>query len=548
MKFILLLIVFVFLALMPIWFQLGGVPIGARSDGRYAAVSRDMADNGHWLIPHDENGPHLTKPPLTYWSEAACIRLFGPTAWAVRLPNAIAGSMVVIGTLLLGSYLYGRRVGFIAAGLVSVMPLTVIIHRLTLTDGLLAAVWLGILAGGYFCIAQPRRAMWVWLLWGSMAVGWLIKGPVAWIPLLCIVCWLVAGGRIVQLRHLRLWRGICLSLLPIFVWVLAVYFQDTSSADVWRHEVGGRLAGGGSHGEPPWYFLGLFLAGLFPATLAMDLPWINRSWSREWARLRRADDVYFWIWAVVLPLVIFSIPSGKLPSYILPLCPPMAILGALTLENWLLGRYDALRPLPGKWLPRRPEMPLAMLIVTVVCYIGSVVAAAIILGFGLVWIALPFAVVPVACGYLFVIDRQRALRPKAIVLVWVSIVVSILWGEAMATHFVRPMGTPALIQMVKRQTAIAEPVFTTFSHYDHSLSYYTGRFVKRSQTPQDLQQHVESFGDALIITASEKRWRSYLKRYPQERGRYREVLRWQDWPEKTYHVLLRPVQKPQISD
>lgn len=548
MKNRLLLIAFVLLALLPIWFQLGGGPIGPRSDGRYAAVSRDMADNGRWLIPHDENGPHLTKPPLTYWSEAASIRLFGPTAWAVRLPSALAGSIVVIGTLLLGTSLYNRRVGLIAAGLVSVMPMAVTIHRLTLTDGLLAAAWLGILAGGYFCIAQPRRAIWIWLLWGSMAIGWLIKGPVAWIPLLCIVCWLLAGRRVGQLRHLRLWRGLCLSLLPMLAWALLVYLGTPDAMDVWRHEVGGRLTGGGSHGEPPWFFLGLFMVGLFPATLAMDLPWLNRGASHEWARLRRADDVYFWVWAVVLPLVIFSIPSGKLPSYILPLCPPMAILGALTLENWLLGRYDAMQPSPGKWLPRRPEIPLVMFIVTSVCYLGSIVTAAMVLGAGQLWIALPFGLAPVACGYLFITRREHGLRPKAILLVWISLVASILWCEAMSTHFTTRTGTPALIQRIKRQTGLAEPVFTTFSHYDHSLSFYTGRFVKRSQTPEDLQEHMDRYGDALIITASEKRWRAYLKKNPVERGRYREIFRWQDWPQKTYHVLLQPLPSSEVPD
>lgn len=555
-----LIFAFVFLALLPIWFELGGVPIGARSDGRYAAVSRDMADNGHWLIPHDENGPHLTKPPLTYWAEAVCIRWLGPTALAVRIPSAIAGSLVVIGTLLIAWRLYGRRVGLVAMGLVSVMPLSVILSRLTLTDGLLAAAWLGILAGGYFCVTQPDddarpgRAFWCWLLWSSMAAGWMIKGPVALIPLACVLGWMITSGRIRQWRRLRLFTGMSLAILPLLLWAVVVYRHDPAVIAVWWDEVGGRLAGGGSHPKSPLFFLGVFLAGLFPASLAMDLPWFNQPWREVWARFRRGDAVYFWGWAIVLPLVLFSLPQGKLASYILPLCAPMAIFSALILENWLTGRYDYSRveasasdaltgsaqPLRKGIFPILPPIPLALLIVTSVCYVGCIVAAGVVMGLDSIWIALPFGIVPLACVYLLKIQKQPQRRLTAMVLVWLSILLSILWGEAMATRVARPFGTPAMLAVLEQKTGLAHPPMTTFGRLDNSLSFYTGRFATSSGDIDDLHQQVAEHGRSLIISASATHWNNYLRKHPQEVGRYEQVMSWRDWPKKKHHLLLRP--------
>ena len=86
-----LVILMVIIGSLPIFYGLGNHPLYGRSDARYAEVSREMAAGGEWLIPQKGDRPHLTKPPLVYWAEAAMMRLEGPTELAARLPSAIAG-------------------------------------------------------------------------------------------------------------------------------------------------------------------------------------------------------------------------------------------------------------------------------------------------------------------------------------------------------------------------------------------------------------------------------------------------------------------------
>jgi 4-amino-4-deoxy-L-arabinose transferase-like glycosyltransferase len=535
-KLRIVVITFILAAVFPIWFELGGVPVGSRSDGRYAAVSRDMSQRASWLVPYDENGPHLTKPPLTYWTEALCIRWLGPTALAVRIPSAIAGTLVLIGTLLVGWKIAGRKVGIIAAGLLAIMPLHVVISRLTLTDGLLAAGWFGALAGAYFCVLEPRRRRWPLLLWISVAAAWMIKGPVALIPLAGVLLWLIVGQRARDIRRLRPIFGLLLSMIPVLIWALLVWVNVPEAKATWSHEILGRLAGGGNHPKGPWFFIGILLAGMFPATCAMELPWLHQRWRDVWARFRHGDDVIFWVWAIIAPLVIFSLPAGKLVSYILPLCPPMALLVALNLNSWIDGRHD--QP-PAGYNPPDPHVILPVIMTG--CAIAMVVVADVILGAGYVGIVIPFFIVPAAC-FKFMIDwRIRARRASALGLVWVSIMLSVIWGEALATHLISPWGTPAMLEHLQATTGKDDVVLTNFSDHDDSLSFYTGRFVQRSNNLQDLENQVTAHGSSLIVMAHRSSWRKLLAQHPKASDHFRQVMTWRDWPAHDDLLFFEPV-------
>lgn len=542
MKSRLLVIAFVIAALSPLWFELGGVPVGARSDGRYAAVSRDLSQRTNWLVPYGPEGPHLTKPPLTYWAEALCIRWFGPTAAAVRVPSALAGSLVVIGTLLLGWKIAGKRVGLLAAGTLAVMPLHLVVSRLTLTDGILAAGWFGIVAGGYLCIVEPKRPRnWRWpvLLWVSMAVAWMTKGPVAWIPLVAILLWLIVGKRSREIRNLRPITGILLSLIPVAAWAAAVWFLDPQAAlQTWGHEVGGRLAGGGNHPKPFWYLFVVLLGGMFPATCMLDVPLVNHRWREAWAKIRRGDHVTYWAYAVVGPLILFSIPSGKLESYILPLCPPLAILTGLMLERWLTGEND--KP-PTGYKP--PEVKGTMLVVTALCVIGAIVAAIIELGPRNGWVPVPFVIVPISCAWLMKIWSRRERRATGLAVVWLAIVFSVLWGEAMASRFVQPWGTPAMLAALEKQTGQSQPMLTCLGHDDNSLSFYTGRFVQRTDSLTDLHEQLSQHGPSLVIVAEEEKWKELIAADPAVNDQFQQVMTWRLWSKEEQLLLLRPVSR-----
>ncbi|MFT3791035.1 MAG: glycosyltransferase family 39 protein [Rudaea sp.] len=81
-------------------------PLYSPDEGRYPDVAIAMLDSGDWVHPmlHHEI-EHWAKPPLTYWSLAASIGLFGRHEFAARLPCVLAFVATILLVLWLGKRL-----------------------------------------------------------------------------------------------------------------------------------------------------------------------------------------------------------------------------------------------------------------------------------------------------------------------------------------------------------------------------------------------------------------------------------------------------------
>lgn len=508
---------FLALCALPLFFNLGGPVLGPVSDGRYAAVAAAMAraeDAAHWLVPHFEGQPHLTKPPLTYWLEALCIRTLGRNELAVRLPSAIGGLIVLLGTFSLAHYLGGLRLALLAAGLLAVMPLHIVVGRLTLTDGLLAPCWLGTLAGAYLCVDQPTRRLWPVLLWASVAVGLMVKGPLIFLPLGIVVLWLGAGRKLGELKHLHAALGLSMSLIPLLLWALAVWQFAPQAIEVWKTEVLGRATGGGEHPQGPWFFPIVLLVGCFPATCMLNLPWNNYPAPRAIQALKKADPQTLWVWAILVPLILFSIPSGKLATYILPLAPAMAILGAQVLARWLDGTYD--QPEPGI---RPPDVRHTFMVVVTLCTASGLIALALIDSLPMLWF-MPFAIVPLVAIWLQKIWLRRPQqRSLALGTCWLTLIAAIAYGQVMVPRVIDISSPWNQVRAAMAQTP-GEPVVITYGYRDYALSYYLDQDVPRTDETDELATALAQFGPSLIVAVETSDWLELKDRDPALRDRF----------------------------
>jgi len=125
--------------------------------------------------------------------------------------------------------------------------------------------------------------------------------------------------------------------------------------------------------------------------------------------------------------------------------------------------------------------------------------------------------------------------------VWLAIVFSTLWGEAMATRFVQPWGTPAMLAALEKQTGLSQPMLTSFGHDDNSLSFYTGRFVPRTDSLTDLHEQLSQHGPSLVIVAEEAKWKKLTHADPAANDEFQQVMTWRLWPKEERWLLLRPV-------
>jgi 4-amino-4-deoxy-L-arabinose transferase-like glycosyltransferase len=132
------------LALVALAVLLALTAIGARSvwdpdEGRYTNVALHMLESGDWIHPmRSDEVAHWTKPPLTYWTIASSVGLFGYHPWAARLPGALAFLATIWLTLRIARRLAPGREST-AAIIYATMAMPLIAAHWVSTDNLLTA-------------------------------------------------------------------------------------------------------------------------------------------------------------------------------------------------------------------------------------------------------------------------------------------------------------------------------------------------------------------------------------------------------------------------
>ena len=351
---------------------LGRLPLLGRDESLYGEAAREMLASGDWVTPRVNGGAFFEKPPLYYWMAAASYRVFGVSPFAARLPAALMGVLTVMLTAAIGGRAWGRRAGLLAGlALVTCLQMAIIgrmgIMDMPLTCLTLLAVLACVrgAAGGPLLLMVRRSPgeplVLLWSPWSTLAfglclgLGVLLKGLAGAVPLAVVVVFTLVysrpwlGGehpgdphRFSQRRLLRyLWPfGVPVAVAaviaaPWFV-VMASRHGAAFSGTFLLHEHWRRIVHPmQGHGGPVWYYVALIAVSFFPwvvflpgavASLRQGV-YPDKGLQERWYRL-----CLVWIAVVLVP---FSLVRTKLPGYVTPLFPPMALLVGAYLDRLL---------------------------------------------------------------------------------------------------------------------------------------------------------------------------------------------------------------------
>jgi 4-amino-4-deoxy-L-arabinose transferase-like glycosyltransferase len=340
--------------------NLGGHRLLDPDEGRNAEVAREMVQSGDYLVPHLDGLPYLDKPIVYFAAAAAAMELLGPTELAARLPAYLA----TLGTIALLVWFARRRsgeaTGWLAGIAYATMVLPLAYAHVAIFDSLLTLCT----TAAIIAFFEDRTA----LAWLAMGVGAITKGPIALaIPLVVAVVERLVTGR--PLQRLVSLRGLALFALTALPWFLAVtrkFPEFPSYAFV--TETAKRFTTASFHRTAPvWYYLPIVLLGAFPWIVPAGAR-LGR-WREAWAT--RTDPGFresAWLACWVLaPLVLLTANHSKLPQYVLPLMPAIALAAARTLAatdgtaawRW----YAAIAPLLGavfSIVPSRITAPISL--------------------------------------------------------------------------------------------------------------------------------------------------------------------------------------------
>jgi 4-amino-4-deoxy-L-arabinose transferase-like glycosyltransferase len=318
-------------------------------EGFYGAITAEMNRRGEWITPFYNGQPWFEKPILLYWAAKPCLMLFG-AAIGPRLPSILA----TLGTYGVVGWFARRRFGEAAAA-VSVLALgscllVVGVGRMMLTDPLLLLALTAAFLTFWESLVGDKR--WRLVTAACLGAGVLAKGPIACILFVPLAAW--TGFREADLRAAfrGYWLlGFALLLAVVGLWYVPAYLKDGHEfvQKFLIEQNIGRFSGGDQahtmRGPGGWFFY-------VPIALLGFAPWIwllPRSLGAgppEDAALRR----YLLAWIVIV-FGFFTIASAKLPHYVLPMAPPIAILvGSDLARRWNGGLRWRTLAAPVVWL------------------------------------------------------------------------------------------------------------------------------------------------------------------------------------------------------
>lgn len=315
------------------------LPVIDRDEARYAVASVQMAESGDLVNIRFQDEARNKKPAGSYWAQTAMIKLFSKPGerkiWAQRIPSVLGALIAVLATYWAGIAMIGRRGAFIGAAFLAVSGLLVFEAHMAKTDAMLLATS-ALMLVSFAHLRQGGGRFFALLFWTALGLSVMIKGPVipalAVLTLLPLWIWERESGAPSWMRKLLFWPGPILFLLIILPWAILIwnatdgqFFKDALGGDFGRKLVGAQE----KHGGPPGYYLGMLPITFWPGTLLLIPGFAFAFRAVKGAktstnpvvramRLSLCFAVPFW-------LVLEIVPT-KLPNYLLPIFPALALM------------------------------------------------------------------------------------------------------------------------------------------------------------------------------------------------------------------------------
>ncbi len=318
------------------------IPPLDRDESRFAQATVQMLETGDYVRIAVQDQPRNKKPVGIHWLQAASVSLFSkPEAreiWAYRLPSLLGALIAALATFWGGTALFDRRTALAGAMLFSCCLLLSTEALIAKTDAMLCGLTtlaMAALAQLYGRLGKEASRLHLrgmsLIFWAALGGAILIKGPV---PLavvgLCLLTLAAWERRWDWMRVLLWWPGPIIAALIVLPWVIAIGIETNGRffAEAFADDLAPKLGGGDEgHAGPFGFHAALVWLLLFPASILLPAALI-----RAWPALRaspisdeHSTTRFLIAWAAPTWLLFELLPT-KLPHYVLPAYPALALL------------------------------------------------------------------------------------------------------------------------------------------------------------------------------------------------------------------------------
>ncbi|HEX8087877.1 MAG TPA: glycosyltransferase family 39 protein [Blastocatellia bacterium] len=355
------------LASVTFFFGLGLLALVGPDEPRYAEVAREMFAGGDYISPRLCGCLWFEKPVLLYWMSAASYHLFGVSEFAARVPSAAAATATLIFLYCVLRRFASYGLALSAGTVLATSGIFIAYARVAIPDMALTATMSVALLSGYASGLSAGRARWgYWLLtFAATGLAMLAKGLVGIALVLTIlVIYFAVIGRLKAIHRGEWAAAVATFIVVASVWyapVIAKHGRQFIEEFFVRHHFERYMANTFGHPQPFYFFFVVAVAGAAPWTFFL-LPAMARL--RTLAPHDGGRDAllaFSWIWAAA-PILFFSFSGSKLPGYILPAFPALAIIIGAEVERFSGGER-------GRLLKAGALMTALLLVVTGAAFI-----------------------------------------------------------------------------------------------------------------------------------------------------------------------------------
>ena len=354
------------------------IPPIDRDEARFAQATKQMVESGDFVDIRFQDDVRYKKPVGIYWLQSVAIETASalglPRAqlriWLYRMPSLFGAIGAVLLTYWAALAFVTRRGAVLAALIMASSVLLGVEARLAKTDAMLlfaVVAAMGAMARVYLSWKRgenPAHPPWSWpaVFWTALAAGILLKGPLILMFVgLAIVTLAIPDRSAAWIWRLRPAWGLIWMLVLVLPWFVAIFWRagDAFFADSIGGDMLSKLAAQESHGAPPGVYLLLFWLTFWPGA-----PLAGMAAPAVW-RTRRESGVQFLLAWLVPSWIVFELVLTKLPHYVLPLYPAIAILTVGALERRTLSR---------SWLRRGAAWWFVIpALISVIAVVGAVI-------------------------------------------------------------------------------------------------------------------------------------------------------------------------------
>ncbi len=476
-----------------LFFQLGRLPLIGADEPRYARIAGEMMLEKRWVTPTLEGRPWLEKPPLYYWLTIPVFRLAGQSETAARVGPALAALWTALVLYWLGGALWSRLAGLIGALALLTMVGFAAFGRSASTDMPMTACMTTCLA--LLAVAAVRDSEpWWKVIAGYVFLGLAIlaKGPVALVLAIGIgACYWAFCDR----WRLRRWHpiaGLVIALAVSVPWFWLAFRQNGFGFILVffvNHNLARYVTDIHHHTQPFYFYVPVILGLIFPWTAWLLFSVSGngfqalRGW-REW----NPANLFLGCW-ILFPLLFFSISRSKLPGYLIPILPAIALLVGTKFAGWIEGGPS----------PRR-GCALAHALVS----LGVAVSVPMVLRarYGAGW--WPGVVIGALTMLPALAGAAAAMRGRwrtAVTATMVQGLVSVLSFVVLASPYLARTLSARDIATAALSDRSAGEEIATYKYFHHALDYYTGYQVASDiEDPGTLEQFAGHQQRFLVVT------------------------------------------------